>query len=132
MPFDIKKALTNNPEEGEYIMRVDSVEVHMPKDETKYPSLMFKCTIVSPEVPESQLEQTYFRTLNPAWLRFIAMDLSNSNVIDIDSPNDLDPSDVADMARKVDGLMSGKTFRYNCKIKGDRPDWSLEAPTASY
>lgn len=135
MGWNINESLQSIPEEGEYINRVESVEVHTPEDTSKFPSLLFKIKIISPEVPDGQEDQAYFRTLNPKWLRFIAKDIANANVVDL-SNNDLDPTDYAELARQLDALFSGKLFRYTLThgtYNGQKSaNWSLEAPAASF
>ena len=138
MGWNIKEALNPLPPEDEYVCRVESVDLHVPEDDGKFPSLMFKLKIISPEVDDSIQEQATFRTLNPKWLRFLADDIANANVLNtLDSgDNSLDPSDYSDMAQKVDELFSGKTFRYNCShgMYNGRPsaNWNLVGPTASF
>jgi hypothetical protein len=136
MGWNIRAALNPIPEEGDYVMRVESVSLHVPDDDTKYPSALFKLKIISPEVSENMVEQATFRTLNPKWIKFLADDIANSNVINIDGNNDLDPSDYGSLVRELDKLFSGKTFVYHCghgQYNG-RPsaNWDLVSPTSSY
>lgn len=137
MGWDIRGALNPLPEEGEYVNRVESVELHVPEDSSKHPSVLFKLKIVSPEVPDNMQEQSTFRTLNPKWLKYLGEDIANANVIGIDpADNDLDPTDEADLVRKLDAMFAGKLFRYNL-VHGSyngKPsaNWTLVGPAASF
>lgn len=134
--WNIREALSPIPEEGEYVLRVESVDLHVPEDDAKFPSVLFKLKVVSPEVAENMVEQSTFRTLNPKWLKFLATDIANANIIDIDGENNLDPSDHGELVRELDRLFSGKTFRYNLvhgTYNGQKSaNWTLLGPTASF
>jgi hypothetical protein len=136
MGWNIRESLSPIPEEGEYVLRVESVELNVPEDSNKYPSVRFRMKVISPEVPENMVDQINFRTLNPKWLVFLARDIANANVIDIDGDNTLNPEDPAGMAEELDRVFSGKTFRYTLThgtYNGSKSaNWTLLGPTSSF
>jgi hypothetical protein len=133
MPWSIKDEVSNVPPEGTYKMRIESIEPTVSKNSGEA-QLVFKCKIVSGDLDGKS--QTYYRPLKAKGLGFIARDLANSQVFDVDSEEAANmPDDASEVARLLDSKMTGKVFMYDLthrEYQGKKQaNWELVGPAGS-
>jgi hypothetical protein len=132
-PWSIKNEVSNCPPDGTYKLRIDAIEPSIAKS-SGGDQLAFKCEIVSGDLEGKKY--TYYRSLQPTGLGFLARDLANSQIFDLDSEEaNAMPSNPSELARMLDNMLAGKVFMFDCVGEvyngTKRPRWTLAGPTGS-
>ncbi len=129
--WSVKKAVQNVPDEGDYVLRIESVEPKIAKGNNR-PYLMFKAVIVSQDEMDGK-NANYMRSITPDSLWKLAGDVANANIVDMETAEL--PEEPDDLAKELDDLMAGKTFMFTCahrEYKGvTQADWTLVGPSSS-
>lgn len=134
MPWSIKDEVSNIPPEGSYLMRIEKIEGGLSKNGE--PVAKFQTVIVGGADDLEGKKQFYSRSLQKKYLKFIAVDLANSQTIDQDSDEATSmPDDPQSIVEALKELLENKVFRYELTTKGEgaqkQANWTLSGPNGS-
>jgi len=134
MPWSIKDEVSNIPPEGTYLMRVEKIEGGLSKNGE--PVAKFTTTIVGGGDDLDGKKQFYSRSLQRKFLKFIAVDIANSQTIDQDSEEAVNmPDEPQAIVAALKELLENKVFQYVLTTKGEgaskQANWTLSGPQGS-